>query len=321
MTELPECPIPGWDEASLVRLTDPAGVALAWIAPETGANCIAFAVKQAGAWLNLIFSGGPDALRARPTRFGVPLLAPLPGLLPLGRYAWRGAESQLRPNAADGRTFAHGFAHDRPWRVTHQTAGEVTLALSLPEALSAAERAGYPFEIDLQARFSLETGALRIELEAVNCGSIAAPIGLGLHPYLAVAPLAEHREDLVAEFPPAENAMTLPPLGRAMLEICPNAGETHVARLRAARRGGPAIELRTISGAAALAIFAPADQPSICFEPTTCALSAMARGEGGPEGMPALEPGERLELRTTLQHLMPDPRHESADAKPAPRQP
>lgn len=320
MTGRPECPVPGWAEASLIRLGNEQDTALAWIAPEAGANCIAFSVKRAGAWVNLLFSAGPDALRARPTRFGIPLLAPFPGLLPGGRYAWRGVEYRLRPNAADGRNFAHGFAHDRPWRVTRQTAGEVELTLRLPKALSAAERAGFPFEIDLRARYSLDAGALRIDLDAVNGGREPAPVGLGLHPYFAVAPLAEQREDTVAEPPPPAAAVALPPLGRAMLETWPDAGETHVARLRAARRDGPAIELRTFSGAAALAIFAPADQPSVSFEPTTCALSAMAKGEGGPVGMPALAPGERLELRATLQHLNPYARHESADATPAPQQ-
>jgi aldose 1-epimerase len=190
----------------------------------------------------------------------MPLLAPFPGLLPGGRYAWRGAEYTLTPNAPDGRTFAHGFAHDRPWRVVGHTASDVELTLSLPEALSAVERAGYPFEIDLRARFSLEAGALRIEFEAANRGRDPAPIGLGLHPYFAVAPLAEQREDVLAEPPLPAKAVTLPPLGRTMLEICPDAGKTQVARLRAAR-GGPAFELRVSSGAAALAIFAPADQP------------------------------------------------------------
>ena len=300
MTNLPVCPAPGWAEPSLIRLGDEQDATLAWIAPEAGANCIALAVKRGDAWVNLLFSAGPDALRSRPTRFGIPLLAPFPGLLPGGQYAWRGAEYTLTPNAPDGRTFAHGFAHDRPWRVTRQTAGEVELALGLPEALSAAERAGYPFEIDLRARFSLETGALRIEFEAVNGGRDPAPVGLGLHPYAAVAGLAEQREDLVAELPPPAKAVPLPPLGRAMLEILRGAGDAPVVRLRAVR-GGPAIELSITSGAGALAVYAPADQPSASFEPTTCALSAMARGEGGSEGMPALGPGEQLALSATLR--------------------
>jgi hypothetical protein len=322
MIELPECPVPGWAASDLVCLGDARGDALAWIAPEAGANCIAFAVMRAGAWVNLLFSARPDALRARPTRFGIPLLAPFPGLLPGGRYAWRGAEYTLAPNAPDGRTFAHGFAHDRPWGIARRTANDVELTLSLPEALSAVERAGYPFEIALRARYSLEAGSLHIELEAVNRGRIAAPVGLGLHPYFAVAPLAEQREDLVAE-PPSAGTVALPPLGRPMLELFENVGNAQIARLRAAR-GGPAIELGVTAGARSLAIYAPADQPSASFEPSTCALSAMAKGErgpeGGPVGMPALAPGERLELRATLQHLMSYARHESADATPAPRQ-
>ncbi len=300
MTGLPECPASGWANSALIQLTDPQGAALAWIAPAAGANCIAFAVKRAGGWVNLLFSAGPDALRSRPTRFGIPLLAPFPGLLPGGRYAWRGAEYRLAPNAADGQNFAHGFAHDRPWRVTRQTAGAVELALGLPKALSAAERAGYPFEIHLRARFSLEAGALRIEFEAVNRGPDPAPLGLGLHPYFPVAPLAEQREDLVAERSPPAKVVPSPPLGRAMLELIPHAGDAPIARLRAAR-GGPAIELGVTAGVRALAVYAPADQPSVSFEPTTCALSAMARGEGGPDGMPALAPGGRLALSVTLR--------------------
>lgn len=302
MTGFPECPATGWADSALVRLADAQGAALAWIAPEAGANCIAFAVKRAGAWVNLLFSAGPDALRSRPTRYGIPLLAPFPGLLLRGRYVWRGAEYRLAPNVLDGQSFAHGFAHDRPWRITRLTAGEVELTLSLPEALSAAERAGYPFEIDLRARVSLEGGGLTIGIEALNHGRDPAPVGLGLHPYAAVASLAEHREDLVAELPPPAKAVPLPPLGRAKLEILQVAGNAPVARLRASRRG-PAIELGITAGARALAIYAPADQLSASFEPTTCALSAMAEGEGGPNGMPALAPGGRLTLVATLRRV------------------
>jgi galactose mutarotase-like enzyme len=302
MTELPECPAPGWANSALVRLSDAHGSALAWIAPEAGANCIAFAVRRAGEWVNLLFSAGPDALRSRPTRFGIPLLAPFPGLLPGGSYTWRGIEYRLAPNAADGRTFAHGFAHDRPWRVTRQSAGDVELALNAPEALSAAERAGYPFEIDLRARFSLETGALRIEFEAVNRGRDPAPVGLGLHPYFPFAPLAERREDLVVALSPPAKPVTLPPLGTPMLVAFPDPGIDPVARLHAAH-GNPAIELSVAAGAGALSVYAPADQPSASFEPTTCALSAMAHGEGGPLGMPALASGGRLALRATLRRV------------------
>lgn len=302
MTNLPVCPAPGWAEPSLIRLGDEQDATLAWIAPEAGANCIALAVKRGDAWVNLLFSAGPDALRSRPTRFGIPLLAPFPGLLPGGQYAWRGAEYTLTPNAPDGRTFAHGFAHDRPWRVTRQTAGEVELALGLPEALSAAERAGYPFEIDLRARFSLETGALHIEFESVNHGRVAAPIGLGLHPYFAVAPLAERREDLVVELSPPAEPATLAPLGTPMLVVFPDLGTDPVARLRGAH-GVPAIELSIAAGAGSLAVYGPGDQPSASFEPTTCALSAMAHGEGGPAGMPALAPGGWITLAATVRWL------------------
>ena len=302
MTDLPVCPAPGWAESSLIRLSDEQDATLAWIAPEAGANCIALAVKRGRAWVNLLFSAGPDALRSRPTRFGIPLLAPFPGLLPGGSCTWRGIEYRLAPNAADGRTFAHGFAHDRPWRVTRQTAGDVELALNLPEALSAAERAGYPFEIDLRARFSLETGALRIEFEAVNRGRDPAPVGLGLHPYFPFAPLAERREDLVVELSPPAKPVTLPPLGTPLLVVYPDLVNDPVARLRSAH-GEPAIELSVAAGAGALAVYAPADQPSASFEPTTCALSAMAHGEGGPDGMPALESGGRITLAATLRWL------------------
>ena len=63
------------------------------------------------------------------------------------------------------------------------------------------------------------------------------------------------------------------------------------------------IELSITSGAGALAVYAPADQPSASFEPTTCELSAMAHGEGGPLGMPALASGGRLALRATLRRV------------------
>lgn len=310
---------PGWKDAAgaLLRIADPAGDAVAWVAPGHGANAIGFAVRYRGGWAQVLHSAGPQALAARPTRYGCPLLCPFPGLVPGARYTWRGRDYSLPPNLPDGRSFAHGFAHLRPWHVIGSSPDAVTAEFVTPSALTAAERAGYPFAIRLRLTGRLVGGALLLGLEATNEGPDVAPVGLGLHPYFDPAFLADDRARLRAMLPGraerllagayptgetrpvAPATVALPPAGEMALLSRTALGHDRVATLMSAG-GGPRVALTLEAGCRDLLLYAPAEQPSVALEPLSCAPSAAARAEGDAAGLMGLDCGELVRLAVSI---------------------
>ena len=60
---------------------------------------------------------------------------------------------------------------------------------------------GYPFCLELTARYRLSAGGLEVTVTAHNAGSAAAPYGTGSHPYLLAGP--ERADDCALELPAA----------------------------------------------------------------------------------------------------------------------
>src|SRR4051812_10126427 len=176
---------PGWDGPgeTLVRLTDPATGAVAWVCPELGANVVAYAVKTPAGWGQVLHQDGPDTVRERPSRFGLPILFPFPGHMLGGRYRWQGVEYAMPMLNPSAKSYTHGFAHQRPWRVTHDTTTFLFAVLDTRTDLEPDQRAGYPFDLTLALEVTLAYGALTVTLVAANVGSVEAPVGIGLHPY------------------------------------------------------------------------------------------------------------------------------------------
>src|SRR4051812_17978423 len=244
----PDLP-PGWDGApeALIRLTDPSGSAVAWVCPELGANVVAYAVKSADGWRQVLHQDGPAALRERPSRFGLPILFPFPGHMLGGRYRWQGTEYTMPMLNPSAPSYTHGFAHQQPWRVTHHTSTFLFAVLDSRTDLDADQRAGYPFDLTLALEVTLAYGALTVTLAAANVGETEAPVGIGLHPYfdpaffavadrtaLAVT-LPGFRHRGLTSGPPVPTGATLPvdpavaiqpvPLGKTMLVSRTDFGE------------------------------------------------------------------------------------------------
>ena len=53
-------PPAGWSGADLVRLVDPTGAAIAWLAPDRGATCAAFHVRGADSQWRQVLGVEPD---------------------------------------------------------------------------------------------------------------------------------------------------------------------------------------------------------------------------------------------------------------------
>lgn len=313
----PQTP-PGWGAYSgaLIRLAGADGRALAWLAPEYGANCVAFMVRDRDAWLSVFHDEGPEALAARPSRFGCAVLFPFPGHMMDFRYRWQGKALTIPRRGSTAPSFAHGFAHTHPWQVNDGAPDRATAIFSTV-ALAPDQRVGYPFDVRLTQTVSLAGDTLRICVAATNAGADAAPVGIGLHPYFAANALGGDRTRVRVELPGQREhvqrqsvptgekrpvvspQVAVPPLGETA-NIARTDMEPHARATLTDPTGTRRVELTFIEGVRDVVYFAPAEQPSISVEPHTCAPGAASQPEGHPDGLMPFMPGATLTLTVTI---------------------
>lgn len=143
---------PGWDGrgAELLRIMDPTGRAIAWLAPALGASCVGYAVRHdgpgPGGWRQVLHAGSPREVRDEPLAYGCAILG---------------------PEATD-----RGSAHRESWRFVERDPTAATCAVRCGEVL-----------LDLTAR--LEDRALHLDLRATSEGGDPAPVALGVRLCLA----------------------------------------------------------------------------------------------------------------------------------------
>ena len=128
----------------------------------------------------------PDtAALERNTTAAFAVLAPFPNRIAGGTYGFDGARHDLRPgmHPADAEV-SHGLVRRAPWRLARVAADDDRAAAELTMTIAADGHPGYPFDIDLIARYTLTARSLRLELTARNTGERPAPVVLGWHPYL-----------------------------------------------------------------------------------------------------------------------------------------
>ena len=137
----------GWtgQGAELLRIVDPLGDAIAWLAPTFGGACVGYAIRAGGdqgaPWHHLLRANGPRALRATPRDYGGIVLGP----------------TLDDPDAA----------RQARWRFIERD----------PTAATCAARCD-TVRLTLTAR--LEDSALHLDLLATNEGPAALPLALGL---------------------------------------------------------------------------------------------------------------------------------------------
>ncbi|HCN6217133.1 TPA: aldose-1-epimerase, partial [Escherichia coli] len=107
------------------------------------------------------------------------VLIPWPNRIANGCYRYQGQEYQLPINEHSSKAAIHGLLAWRDWQISELTATSVTLTAFLPPSY------GYPFMLASQVVYSLNahTG-LSVEIASQNIGTVAAPYGVGIHPYL-----------------------------------------------------------------------------------------------------------------------------------------
>lgn len=120
----------------------------------------------------------PEARVPTPPYRGM-VLAPWPNRIRDGRWTLDGETHQLPVNEVGRGCALHGLALWDAWETVTRGADEVEFGHRLHA------RPGYPFELELRARYRLTPERLEVELTATNAGDRPAPVGLSCHPYVS----------------------------------------------------------------------------------------------------------------------------------------
>ncbi|PRB42041.1 galactose mutarotase [Arthrobacter sp. MYb23] len=115
------------------------------------------------------------------------IAAPWPNRIADGKYSFDGVDHQLPVNEPERQTSLHGLAFPLEWVAKESDAGSLTLTCTV------GPTAGYPFALELSARFTLDDAGLHTSVTARNVADVAAPYGVCPHPYLVAgsSPLDE----------------------------------------------------------------------------------------------------------------------------------
>jgi aldose 1-epimerase len=107
------------------------------------------------------------------------LLIPWPNRIAGGAYEFDGQKYQLPLTEPSLGNANHGLVRWQQWAAAASSSVSVTMAHRLYPS------PGYPFTLDLTARYLLHGSGLTVSLHAVNAGTEPCPFGAGQHPYLS----------------------------------------------------------------------------------------------------------------------------------------
>lgn len=145
-------------------------------------------VTEVGAHLRSFAAGGRDVVvgfgeHELPPASNGAVLVPWPNRIADGRYTWDGVDYQLPITEPARGTALHGLVNWERWHVVERTESAVTLAIDTVPV------PGYPFPLHVRIRYALDGAAgLDVALTTTATGDVAAPYGVGFHPWLSPGP-------------------------------------------------------------------------------------------------------------------------------------
>jgi aldose 1-epimerase len=280
----------------IVELADPGGDLVARFASDAG--MVGCSLRDRGEELLGIGGGLPAYLRDGKV-FGIPLLYPWANRL--GGWSYQAAGRTVVLDRAS--PLLHGEEHCLPihgalaatsdWVVTGTGEDErgAWLAAELDFAAHPDLLAVFPFPHRIVLDIRLRSRTLRITT-SVTARAAPVPVSFGFHPYLA--PPGAARERWQVELP-ARTELELGELGLPTGAVKAHPAERFALGSRtfddlfavpeaparfAVSAGGRRVTVELTSGYPYAQVFAPPDQPVICFEPMTAPVDALRSHDG-----------------------------------------
>ena len=265
--------------------------------PELG-GCIA------GLWLGdvpVLRSSPAQALSAVRMAGSFPLV-PFSNRVAHAQLQWAGTSHPLVQFRADEPHAIHGVGWQRPWAVLEQAVDFALLAFE-----HQADEA-WPFAFDSSQAFRLTGHELELTLSITNQSAVAAPVGLGWHPYFVKRPgshvafVAAGRWEMGADKLPTHRAASSGlDTGTATLEVdhCYDGWNGDVD-LRDAL-----LHTRIRSTLTRLVVFTSPASDVIAIEPVSHVNNAInlmesGRASGLDLGVRVLQPGESLSAEMSI---------------------
>lgn len=275
----------------IVTLRDPSSAVQAQFVPDAG--MIGVSLTDSGVEL-LGQRRGLDAYITDAKTMGIPILYPWANRLGANTYTAEGVTVTLTPGSNGVRTDPNGLpihgvlaAYPR-WRVTVESANELTAEVDFGADQDLLESFPFPHLLALTIRLSAKT--LTVRTAVTPTGDRAVPLCFGFHPYLRLPGVP--RNQWVIETPPLRHLgldeQGLPTGETALQGACAEPlgdkafddGYDEVAdgAVFAVSGGGRRIEVHFEQGYPAAQIFAPPTEDVVCFEPMAAPTDALRRG-------------------------------------------
>jgi galactose mutarotase-like enzyme len=259
------------DPLETLRLEDEATGASVHIAPSRGGMVTRFEV---GSTPVLFLDESTLVAPNKSVRGGIPILFPIAGKLPNGRYEAKGGSFAMNQ---------HGFARNLPWTVQGESTSDgasVTLGLDANDAT----RREYPFDFALRFTYRLRGSALTVEQRFENHGSDAMPIQPGLHPYFFVPDGTKAHVTLDTDATRARDNLTGReialelPIALAGREVDLYLLDHHPRETVLHRPGLPGVRIAFGDDQALLVVWTLPGRDFVCVEPWRAKLGALADG-------------------------------------------
>jgi aldose 1-epimerase len=106
------------------------------------------------------------------------VLAPWPNRIDGGRYSFEGREARAAIDEPELGNAIHGLVRWLPWIRRTRTDDAVALRCVL------SPQPAYPWRLELEIAYRLSSEGLGVEVRATNASELAAPFGIGFHPYV-----------------------------------------------------------------------------------------------------------------------------------------
>jgi aldose 1-epimerase len=284
-------------DLGIIELAGPGGDLVARFA--VGAGMVGCSLRHRGDEL-LGIGRGLDGYLEDGAVFGIPLLYPWANRL--GGWSYEAAGRAVELDRAS--PLLHGEEHCLPihgalaassaWEVTARGSGEQAawLVAELDFGAHPELLAVFPFPHRLELTIRVGRAALGIATEVIADRGSAVPVSFGFHPYLAVP--GEARERWRVELParaelllddrrlptgasrpqPAADFLLAERTFDHLFAVPASPGRFRVSG------GGRRVTVELRSGYPYAQVFAPPDQPVICFEPMTATIDALRSHDG-----------------------------------------
>jgi aldose 1-epimerase len=157
-------------------------------------------IAQVGGALRALRVGEVDLVPRYPDDVPTPaasgvILLPWPNRIRDGRWTQRGETRQLAISEPKFGNASHGLLRFAPYREIERRDDAVTLGATV------FPQTGYPFHLETRVTYALTETGIAVAHEIRNVGADAAPVALGIHPYLCLSdvPTADLSVELDAQ--------------------------------------------------------------------------------------------------------------------------